>query len=59
MADNSQYDRKTLLTAAALFIGFALVIYFLPNIMMAVGGESRWLAGVVVAAVLAWAPSPM
>ncbi|WP_193174866.1 hypothetical protein [Oricola nitratireducens] len=52
MADNNEYDRKTLVTAAAIFIGFALILYFLPNIMIAVGGENRWLAGAVVAAVL-------
>ena len=52
MADNNEYDRKTLVAAAVIFIGFALVLYFLPNIMLAVGGENRWLAGAVVAAVL-------
>ena len=50
--DNSNYDRKTLLAAAAIFAGFAVLLYFLPRIMLAVGGESRWLAGAVVAAVL-------
>lgn len=50
--DNNNYDRKTLLAAAAIFIGFALILYFLPNIMIAAGGESRWLAGIIVAAVL-------
>lgn len=50
--DNSNYDRKTLLATAAIFVGFALLLYFLPNIMLAVGGESRWLAGAIVAAVL-------
>jgi uncharacterized BrkB/YihY/UPF0761 family membrane protein len=49
---NNNYNSKTLLTAAALFIGFALLIYFLPNIMLTIGGENRWLAGAVVAAVL-------
>jgi uncharacterized membrane protein YqjE len=52
MADNNEYDRKTLVSAAVIFIGFALVLYFLPDIMIAVGGENRWLAGAVVAAVL-------
>jgi membrane protein DedA with SNARE-associated domain len=52
MADNNEYDRKTLVSAAVIFIGFALILYFLPNIMIAVGGENRWLAGAVVAAVL-------
>jgi len=49
---NNRYDSKTLLTAAAIFIGFALLIYFLPTIMLAIGGENRWLAGAIVAAVL-------
>ncbi|QKV20326.1 hypothetical protein [Oricola thermophila] len=46
------YDRKTLITAGAIFIGFALLVYFLPNIMLAIGGENRWLAGAVVFIVL-------
>jgi len=50
--DDRTYEPRTLLTALAIFVGFALVLYFLPNIMLAVGGENRWLAGVIVAAVL-------
>lgn len=50
--DDSNYNRKTLITAAVLFVGFALLLYFLPNIMLAIGGQNRWLAGAVVAAVL-------
>jgi len=50
--DNSEYDRKTLLTAAAIFIGFALLLYFLPDFMLAIGDKNRWLAGAVVIAVL-------
>jgi len=49
---NGNYDRKTLAAAAALFIGFALVLYFLPTIMMAIGAQSPVLAAIVVAAVL-------
>lgn len=49
---NENYDRKTLVTAAAIFVGFALLIYFLPDIMMAVGGQNRWLAGAIVVLVL-------
>jgi membrane protein DedA with SNARE-associated domain len=52
MANDKQYDRSTLIAAAVIFIGFGLVIYFLPNIMQAVGGENRWAAGAVVIAVL-------
>lgn len=50
--DKNQYDSKTLATAAAIFIGFALVIFFLPNIMQAIGGENRIFAGAVVVGVL-------
>jgi len=49
---NGNYDRKTLISAAILFIGFALVLYFLPTIMMAIGAQSPALAAIVVAAVL-------
>ena len=49
---NGNYDRKTLISAAILFIGFALVLYFLPTIMMAIGAQSPVLAVIVVAAVL-------
>ncbi|WP_425417096.1 hypothetical protein [Oricola indica] len=53
MSENkNQYDSKTLATAAAIFIGFALLIFFLPNIMQAVGGENRILAGAIVVGVL-------
>lgn len=49
---NGNYDRKTLISAAILFVGFALILYFLPSIMMAIGAQSPVLAAVVVAAVL-------
>ncbi|MCI5074746.1 hypothetical protein [Oricola sp.] len=49
---NSQYDARTLAAAAAIFIGFALIIFFLPNIMLAVGEQNRVLAGAVVIGVL-------
>ena len=49
---NGNYDRKTLISAAILFIGFALILYFLPAIMMAIGAQSPVLAAIVVAAVL-------
>ncbi|GAB4358411.1 MAG: hypothetical protein Kow0026_19370 [Oricola sp.] len=50
--DKTGYDRKTLLAAAAIFAGFALLLYFLPDIMLVAGSRSRWLAGAVMAAVL-------
>ncbi len=50
--DDSKYDRKTLVAAAGLFVGFALLLYFLPTIMMAIGARSPVLAALVVAAVL-------
>ena len=53
MADNSGYDARTLVGAAAILIGFGALLYFLPSIMLVIGGESRWLAGAVVAVVLA------
>lgn len=50
--DNNQYDARTLVSAALLFIGFALILFFLPNIMLAVGARSHVLAGFVVAGVI-------
>lgn len=44
------YDTKTLFMAAAVFIGFVLIIFLLPMIMMSVGNS--WLAGTVVVLVL-------
>jgi hypothetical protein len=52
MADGSQYNRKTLVTAALIFAGFAALVFFLPDIMLTVGGENRWVAGGIIAAVL-------
>jgi len=49
---NGNYDRKTLISAALLLVGFALILYFLPSIMMAIGAQSPVLAAAVVAAVL-------
>ncbi|MEO1702751.1 MAG: hypothetical protein AAFR71_11935 [Pseudomonadota bacterium] len=46
------YSRATLLVAAALFIGFCLLLFFLPQIMLAIGGENSWIAGSVIGAVL-------
>ena len=52
MTDRNRYDGKTLITAGLLFAGFSALVYFLPAIMMAVGGGNPWAAGAVVAAVL-------
>ena len=49
---NGNYDRKTLISAALLLAGFALILYFLPSIMIAIGAQSPVLAAAVVAAVL-------
>ncbi|MAS07992.1 MAG: hypothetical protein CL534_25335 [Ahrensia sp.] len=49
---NGNYDRRTLISAALLLVGFALILYFLPSIMMAIGAQSPVLAAAVVAAVL-------
>ncbi|WP_306117589.1 MULTISPECIES: hypothetical protein [unclassified Roseitalea] len=46
------YDRATLIVAGLIFVGFVLLLYFLPVIMTAIGGDSPWLAGLAIAAVL-------
>ncbi|MEL6437540.1 MAG: hypothetical protein AAFP99_12190 [Pseudomonadota bacterium] len=46
------YDRTTLFVAAAIFIGFCLFIFFLPQIMLAIGGENRLIAGAMIGVVL-------
>ena len=48
----SSYDGRTLITAALLFISFCLLLFFLPQIMLAIGGENPWIAGTVIAAIL-------
>ena len=48
----NEYPKSTLFMAALIFISFSLLIYFLPVIMLAVGGQNRWISGSVVAAVL-------
>ncbi|WP_053999961.1 hypothetical protein [Ahrensia marina] len=49
---NTGYDRKTIITAAGIFIGFCVVTYFLPNIMSAVGTSNPYLTAGVIAAFL-------
>lgn len=50
--DNSRYDRKTLVAAALLLVGFAALVYFLPPLMLMLGGDNRWIAGAAIAFVL-------
>lgn len=50
--NNNDYDRKTLISAAALLIGFGVLLYYLPPIMKAIGQESLWLAAAMVAVVI-------
>lgn len=40
-------NRSNLIAAAAILVGFGVVAYFLPTIMLAVGGVSPVAAGVV------------
>ncbi|MEM5503046.1 hypothetical protein WNY59_15770 [Ahrensia kielensis] len=49
---NQNYDRKTIITAAGIFIGFCAVTYFLPTIMTAVGTSNQYLTGGIIAAFL-------
>lgn len=49
---NDNYDRKTLLIAGAIFVGFCLLTYFLPVIMSSVGTEMPYLTGAIIAAFL-------
>lgn len=49
---DDSYDRKTLITAAALFIGFCLLIFYAPNIMLMIGGENSYMAGAFVVAIM-------
>lgn len=50
--DNNRYDTRTLIAAGLAFGALALILYFLPPIMMAAGAVSPWLAAVVVGAVM-------
>lgn len=51
-ASANGYDRGTLVMAGLIFVGFALLVYFLPAIMTAIGGDNPWAAGAAVGAVL-------
>ncbi len=50
--NNDKYDRKTLLAAGVIFVGFCLLTYFLPTIMGAVGTDLPYLTGAIIAAFL-------
>lgn len=45
-------NTRTLLGAAAVFVAFVGVAYFLPVIMLAAGDVSPWLAGALLVAFL-------
>lgn len=42
-----QGNRNSALAAAAILIGFGMLAYFMPTIMLAIGGYSPAVAGVV------------
>ncbi len=48
----AEYDTATLIGAGVIFVGFGLLVYFLPLIMLAIGGESPLGAGLAIAGVL-------
>lgn len=49
---NDQYDRRTLIMAGGIFIGFCLVTYFLPKIMSTVGTRNPYITGGIIAVFL-------
>lgn len=55
MADGEEPGRtkKTVVAALALFLGFALLAYFLPPIMLWLAEISPWAAAALVAVFLA------
>ncbi|MGB7431142.1 MAG: hypothetical protein WA921_01590 [Ahrensia sp.] len=50
--NNDSYDRKTLITAACLFVGFCLLVFYAPTIMLMIGGENSYVAGAFVVGVI-------
>lgn len=50
--NNDNYDRKTLITAAFLFVGFCLLVFYAPTIMLMIGGENSYVAGAFVVGVI-------
>lgn len=51
-AGPAEYGGGTLIAAGLIFVGFALLLYFLPTIMTAIGGDNPWVAGAAIGAVL-------
>ena len=45
--------RSSAIAAAVILIGFGLVAYFMPTIMIAVGDYSLWAAGAIAIAFVA------
>lgn len=45
--------RSTLIAAACILLGFGLVAYFMPTIMLAVGQYSTTAAGIIAVAFVA------
>ena len=46
------YDRATLIVAGLIFVGFCLLLYFLPAIMLVIGGDNPVAAGAVIGVIL-------
>ncbi|MAS12361.1 MAG: hypothetical protein CMH69_03560 [Nitratireductor sp.] len=40
-------NRKAAIAAALILMGFGVVAYLMPRIMLAIGAYSPWIAGVV------------
>ncbi len=43
--DHLSENRKAAIAAALILIGFGLVAYLMPRIMLAIGAYSPWVAG--------------
>ena len=55
MSDNkpdNAYSRSTIIMTAIILGVFGVLLYYVPAIMLALGGQNRWLAGGVIAAIL-------
>ncbi len=46
------YDTPTLIVAGLIFVGFCLALYFLPTIMLVIGGDNPVAAGIMIAVIL-------
>lgn len=45
-------NRRTIIAAAVILVGFGLFAWFLPDLMLAAGDLSPWAAGLVAAVFL-------